>query len=201
VRLLRPDMELITATFREQLNRANLAIVGGELVSFADAVQVGERDWELTGLLRGRKGSAIPASHAAGTRFVLLDGRQELVPAQLFELGRPLTFRATSFGADVPGDPVTVTYTGQSQVERRPAYVTPIRFGGNLLVTWQGVGRLGGGASIGMGAQFAGYRVTLGGFTIDTINTSANIPYTPGTLSVRQLNRITGPGPEVTVAV
>lgn len=201
VRLLRPDMELITATLREQLNRANLAIVGGELVSFADAVQVGERDWELTGLLRGRKGSTIPASHAAGTRFVLLDGRQELVPAQLFELGRPLTFRATSFGADVPGNPVTVTYTGQSQAERQPAYLRAVQSGGDLLVTWQGVGRLGGGASIGMGAQFAGYRVTLGASTIDTMSMSATIPYTPGTLSVRQLNRITGPGPEVTVAV
>lgn len=201
VRLLRPDMELITATVREQLNRLNLAIVGNELVSFADAVQVGERDWELTGLLRGRKGSTIPAIHAAGTRFVLLDGRQELVPAQLFELGRPLTFRATSFGADVQAAPVTVTYTGQSQVERQPAYLRAVQSGGDLLVTWQGVGRLGGGASVGMGAQFAGYRVTLGASTIDTMSMSATIPYTPGTLSVRQLNRITGPGPEVTVAV
>ena len=52
-----------------------------------------------------------------------------------------------------------------------------------------------------MGAQFAGYRVTLGASTIDTMSMSATIPYTPGTLSVRQLNRITGPGPEVTVAV
>lgn len=201
VELLREDMELLPATMTEMLNRANLAIVGDELINFSEADQVGSTTWELRGLLRGRKGSGA-VSHAAGERFVLLDSfGVTFVPAELFELGRALTFRVTSFGAEPGPDSTTITLVGRSQIERQPAYLHTRRDGSNLVVSWQGVGRLGGGASVGMGAYFTGYRVTLGANTVDTIARTVTIPYAAGTLSVRQLNSITGPGPATTVTV
>lgn len=201
VELLREDMELTMATMTEMLNRANLAIIGDELINFSEADQVGPTTWELRGLLRGRKGSGAVA-HSAGERFVLLnDFGVTFIPAELFELGRDLTFRVTSFGAEPGPDSTTITLIGRSQIERQPAYLHTRRDGANLIVTWQGVGRLGGGSSVGMGAYFTGYRITLGATTVDTTTRSVTIPYSAGTLSVRQINQITGPGPAVTVTV
>ncbi len=200
VELLREDMELLPATMTEMMNRANLAIIGNELINFSGAVQTGPKTWELSGLLRGRKGSAA-VSHTAGERFVLLDSLSlAFVEAELFELNRDLTFRVVSFG--LTDGPVTnVTFLGRSQIERQPAYIRTRRDGSNIIVSWQGVGRLGGGSSVAMGAYFTGFRVSLGATTVDTTARTVTIPYTAGTLSVRQLNSITGPGPAATVSV
>lgn len=201
VELMREDMELTPATFPEMLNRANLAIIGDELINFSDAEQVGATTWELSGLLRGRKGSSAVA-HSAGERFVLLRLIDlDYVETELFELGRPLTFRVTSYGLEPGADSQTLTLLGRSQIERQPAYLRTRRDGGSLVVTWQGVGRVGGGASVGMGQYFSGFRVQLGSSVVETENMTATIPYTPGLLSVRQLNSITGPGPAITVSV
>lgn len=201
VELLRDDMELIPATMTEMMNRSNLAIVGDEMINFSDAEQVGPKTWELRGLLRGRKGTGA-ISHSAGSRFVLLDSFSvTFVPAELFELGRSLTFRATSFGLEPGASSTTVTLLGRSQIERQPAYIRTQRTGGDIVVEWQGVGRLGGGSSVGMGAYFNGYRVTLGAHTVDTMDRTVTIPYAAGVLSVRQLNQITGAGPAATVTV
>lgn len=201
VELLREDMELQTATMTEMLNRANLAIVGNELINFSEADQVGPKTWELRGLLRGRKGS-LAIAHSVAERFVLLDRfSATFVEAELFELGRQLTFRATSFGLTPGPDSTTIPLLGRSQIERQPAYLHTRRDGANIVVSWQGVGRLGGGASVGMGAYFTGFRVTLGSTTVDTMAREVTIPYTAGVLSVRQLNQITGPGPVITVNV
>lgn len=201
VELLREDMELVSATMTDMMNRANLAIIGDELINFSEADQVGPTTWELRGLLRGRKGTAA-VSHSAGERFVLLNNIDvTFVPAELFELGRELTFRVTSFGAEPGADSETITFLGRSQIERQPAYLRTRRDGSNIIVSWQGVGRLGGGASVGMGAYFTGYRVTLGATTVDTTARTVTIPYTAGTLSVRQINQITGLGPAATVSV
>ena len=200
VTLLRPDMELIPATMTEMMNRANLAIVGNELINFSTVEQIGDREWRIGGLLRGRKGSDISA-HGAGERFVFLD-RLDLafVEAELYELNRPLTFRVTSFGLS-DGPVTTVTFVGETQQERQPAYLKAHRDGSSLVVSWQGVGRLGGGQGVGMGRYFTGYRVTLGGSTYDTTARSLSIPYTAGALSVQQNNSITGLGPAITVNV
>lgn len=200
--LARDDMELIEATQAEMQNRVNLAIIGDELINFSTVDQTGPRTYVLGGLLRGRKGSAIPASHAVLERFILLDNSDIVfVPAALYQLGRTLTFRATSIGADAPSDSLTMALVGNSQRERQPAYLHAVRSGADLIVTWQGVGRLGGGATIGMGAFFTGYRVTLGGNTYNTTERTLTIPYAAGTLSVRQVNSITGVGPVLSLTV
>lgn len=198
VKLLRKDMELIPATMTEMLNRTNLAIVGNELINFSTVEQIGDTEWLLGGLLRGRKGSAAVA-HVTGERFVFLD-RLDLafVEAELYELNRPLTFRVTSYGL-ADGPVVTVTFTGVSQQERAPAYLKVVRDGGNAVVSWQGVGRLGGGAGVGMGRYFTGFRLTLGANSYDTTDMTMTIPYVAGTLSVRQKNSITGLGPAISV--
>lgn len=203
VRLLRTDTALSDATLAGMMSRQNLCIVGNELVNFGDADEVSPGVWDLSYFLRGRKGSAV-ASHAAGTRFVMLDiGALAYVSTDLFLLGRNLTFRVTSLGAEVESSVFTVPFIGRTQIERQPAYLRAVRTGGNIIITWQGVGRLGGGAAVGMGAQFDGFRVTVNGTPQATTARTLTVTDPGGavTISVQQINRITGLGPSLAVIV
>ena len=202
VRLVLDDV-LEPATFAEVLSRKNLALIGNELINFMDAEQVAEREWLLTGFLRGRKGTPI-AAHPAGTRFVLMDRQLVFfIEADVFDLGQPITFRATTAGTAVAVTQ-TVTFTGQSQIERQPAYLAAVRAGGNISITWQGVGRLGGSGAVGMGAFFTGYQVTVNG-TAQPVQPAESLTITdPGgavTIQVRQINQLTGAGPAATVTL
>ncbi len=202
VQMLRPDMLLESATLAGMMNRQNLAIVGDELINFGDADEVEPGVWALSNLLRGRKGSPI-AAHKAGTRFVIMDRAQLwFIDAELFSLGRALTFRATTFGGTT-SQAVTATFTGRSQTERAPAYLQARRSNGSLIVTWQGVGRLGGGTRVNMGQHFGGYRVTIGGTAQTTQNQSFIMaePAANTLVQVQQINTLTGVGPAVQVTV
>src|SRR5690606_32342273 len=156
------------------LNRRNRAIIGDEIVNFADVDEVTPGVWDVGYWLRGRLGTDAVA-HAIGERFILLDTAM-FIPAELSWLGRDLTFRATTFGRPVDeATIITVPFAGQSQVERRPAYLQARRDGTNAVISWQGVGRLGAGANVAMGAYFQGYRVTLtDGTTTQTHDTANN---------------------------
>lgn len=197
VRLYMSDMELTPCTLADMMNRQNRAAIGGEVIQFADAQDLGGNVWEIGYLLRGRLGSDIPAEHAVGTRFVLLT-RNTLtaidVSTQL--LGRPIKQRVTSAGGDV-SVVYTVDYQGISQRELPVGYLEAERVGGNLVITWQGAGRLGGSAQVTHSPQFAGYRVSVN--SVETVTQNQALTVTdPGgavTIAVTQLNTITGPGP------
>lgn len=208
IQIKTPNELLENTTLAGMMNRQNLALIGDEIVNFADADEVTPGTWELSHWLRGRKGTATEA-HAAGERFVLLDTAM-FIPAELAWLGRDLTFRATTLGRPIDeATVVTVTFTGQSQVERRPAYLQARRDGTNAVISWQGVGRLGGGAHVAMGAYFSGYVVTLtDGMTTQTHDTANNTLTAslsafsgPVTVRVQQRNQITGLGPHIEVTI
>lgn len=196
------DDELESASLADMMNRANLAIVGNELLNLGAVEEVEPQVWEVSSWLRGRKGSEVTA-HPAGERFVLMQ-RQFLffIDAELFELGRELTFRVTSFGSD-QSHVETATFTGQSQTERQPGYLRATRSGGNLTITWQGAGRLGGSTQVGMGQHFDGYQVTIGGTVHKTQNQYFIIaePAANTLVQVQQLNKLTGAGPAAEVTV
>lgn len=203
VRLLREDSQLFESTLAGMQNRSNLALIGNELVNFAGADEIEPGLWELSYFLRGRKGSSS-VTHPAGTRFVMLTlASLAYISTDLFMLGRDLTFRVTSLGADRESQVFTTPFIGRSQIERQSAYLRARRVGGQLIIDWQGVGRLGGGSRIGMGAFFDGYRVTINGAAQTTAVSSltATDPGGAVTISVNQINRITGNGPSITVTV
>lgn len=201
VQMLRTDMGLEDTTEVGMLNRANLAIVGDELINFATTDEVTPGVWDLSLLLRGRKGSEVPASHPIGTRFVMMDrSRLAFVDAELFHLGRELTFRVTTFRSST-STTVTATYLGRSQLERAPAYLTVRREGVSMVIEWRGVGRLGGGSRVAMGAQFQYFEVSINGAIYYTSGQIVGVAYEPGLVTVRQINRLTGPGPAVSITV
>jgi hypothetical protein len=74
VALLDPAAELGNATMRQLVQGANKALLGDELIQFADAAPLGAGQWRLSGLLRGRGGTENAlGAHTAGEPFVLLD--------------------------------------------------------------------------------------------------------------------------------
>lgn len=193
-------------------NGDNLCIVGNELIQFANINEVSQGIYTLSYLLRGRIASA-PVAHIAGERFVMLN-RNDLnfIDTQLNYLGRTLTLRATSIGGD-PDTDITVisfVFTGQSQVEKPVAYLRGHRDATNLILAWQGVGKLGGGASSAMGAFFVNYDIVLtAGSITQTFDQTAQSLTTPFaafgtsavTVKVTARNSLTGLGPSVSIVV
>ena len=210
VRVDTPNAELEDTDLTGLLNHANLAIIGDEIIQFAEVDETSPGEWDLSHLLRGRRGTAV-ASHAAGERFVLLElGAVPFVPAQLADIGRTLTFRATSFGTTPDNGTVTsITFAARSQIERAPAYLQARRDGDDLVLTWQGVGRLGAGATVAHGVHVAGYRVTVtDGVNSDVVDTTAQQLVhdvagwsAPITVTLEQVNDITGAGPDIEITI
>lgn len=211
VRIDTPHAELLAATLAEMQNRKNLALVGDEIIAFGDVDEYSPGVWDLSFFLRGRKGTATQ-THTAGTRFVLLERNFfGIIPASLVDIGRTFTFRATSFGTSPDdGTLFTMTYTGRSQIERAPEYLAARRDGTDAVVTWQGVGRLGGSAQVAHGARFTGYRVTYDdGVNPEIVVDTTNETHTQGvaalsspiTIQVQQLNDLTGAGPAAEVSL
>jgi hypothetical protein len=77
VELVSTDFVLSGASADDLANGANRALVGGEVVQFAEASPIVGAQWRLRGLLRGRGGTepGARAGQPAGAPFVLLDDR------------------------------------------------------------------------------------------------------------------------------
>lgn len=79
IELVDPAMVLANATPRQLVLGANKALVGNEIIQFGKAEPMGNGQWRLTQLIRGRGGTEhAMGSHGANETFVLLDS--PLVP-------------------------------------------------------------------------------------------------------------------------
>ena len=99
VALVNPAMSLESVDEARLLGGANRAMIGAEMIQFGRAEPLAPGLWRLSHLLRGRMGTAVPAAHAAGTAFVLLDD-----PALLL-LPDAMAARAESGGATLQWTP------------------------------------------------------------------------------------------------
>lgn len=69
-------------------------VEGWELIQFETAELVGAELWELSGLLRGQRGS-VSAAAEAGARVLLLDGSDALATVSPEEIGAELAWRTS----------------------------------------------------------------------------------------------------------
>lgn len=167
VDLIDPAMELNSATPHQLAFGANLALIGEEIVQFANAVPLGGSAWRLSGFLRGRGGTeAAIAGHAAGQAFVLLDGKAAaLDPAAL---GTDPERQVVAIGRG-EGDPVSAPVLLGGITLRPLAPVHPRRRmleDGTLRLEWTRRARGGwqwqDGVDVPLVEQTEGYLVTLG---------------------------------------
>lgn len=182
VSLVDPAMQLVSANMRQLAEGANLALVGGEILQFAQATSLGSGNWRLEGLLRGRGGteSAIGA-HVAGEPFVLLDSRAvALDPAVL---GSDASRQVIAIGRG-DADPVTAPVLLSGITLRPPAPVHPRRAvltDGSWRLSWTRRARGGwlwqDGVDVPLVEQGEAYIVTLGPIDAPTALWTLDAPH------------------------
>lgn len=176
-----------------------------ELMQFRDAEEIGDKTYRLSHLMRGRKGTEA-VSHPAGSKFVFLDTTVLRLPAQSAWIGTDLYHRAVSNGlspesAEIHDD----LYSGNSQREWPVAHLLLSSMAS--LITAEVIPRHRFGTSMNpvRSVNWIGYRWAVSDGT-NTINRDGTGPVetfdvsgwsSPVTVTVSQLNRITGPGPSV----
>ncbi|WP_298289718.1 phage tail protein [Novosphingobium sp.] len=70
------DLTLGNATWAQLMQGANRALLGSEIIQFSRAERIAGRQWQLSGLLRGRGGTENAVSdHTVGEPFALIDDR------------------------------------------------------------------------------------------------------------------------------
>lgn len=155
VELRHAAMILESATADEVLAGANAAFVGpqnghgGELIGFTTATAMGAGLYELSGLLRGRRGTEFAAgSHGAGELFVLLEqGALQRSEFGLGDVGEERAYKAVSLlTSEADADAVLFTNTG---VGMRPYAPVDLEITGDtgmdLDLSWTRRSRIGEG--------------------------------------------------------
>jgi hypothetical protein len=210
------NKDLYAATYEELLAGKNSAVVGDEILQFQNVTDLGGGQWLLDTLLRGRLATA-PASHAIGSRFVLLTS-PTLVPADVALLDQTFNLRAVSYGT-VPSaaTPTSFSYTGESQREWSPVNLDANQSGSDWVVTWQHRKRLGNAVTPIDSQNFeSAWRIyfTKGATTVSKETTTETYTYTSADqvadfgsaqgswdeVKVVALNRLTGEGHPATGA-
>ncbi|MFM6828853.1 MAG: phage tail protein [Novosphingobium sp.] len=103
VELWSSDFSLNSVTWAQLTQGANVAVLGPEIIQFANAEFVSGRTWRISGLLRGRGGSedAI-ASHTPGESFSVIDGGLVTVDSSLIADSTTARIVALGLGDAVP---------------------------------------------------------------------------------------------------
>lgn len=207
VRMRHPD-EFETLSYEEWLSEMGaLAIVRGdgtaEIVQPRYAVNDTAQDWTFTHHQRGRLATST-AAHSAGARVVQLD-RAIFLPLPSSALGKTLEFRATALGGSSEAATVVQIDWSPAHIQREfpVAYLSLTRGGGTIAGSWIERRRLGTDVFPIRSLNWQGFRVTLtDGSVTETFDTTdasfsrSDAAFSgPVTVTVQQLNLITGPGP------
>ena len=133
------------STDAEVLDGANILVCEGEIIQFVSAVDLGNNTYELTRLLRGRRGTEHIAwdDHASGASLAFLPagGVPQRFRAALSEVGSTKqlnAFDAGKAGATYSNTPHTsVDLEGNCRKPWSPGAVDPLRSGDDVISTWE----------------------------------------------------------------
>lgn len=176
-----------------------------EVMQYRDAEQDSAGDFVLTTLLRGRLNS-VASSHSTGARFVLLDAVKS-VDAVTAWIDETLTHRYVSNGQSPDGVPTfDDLYTAKSQTEWPVANIILERSGDTISGRIVPRHRFGTEDRPVRSVNWIGYLIELQD-SLDQIHTFEQTSDTftyeatgwsfPVTVTVSQINRYTGAGPEL----
>ncbi len=129
------------------LNGANIALLGDEIIQFAQAILLENNVYRLSILLRGRLGTEYAiSSHAEGDRFVLLDSRLVRSSGAANLIGLTRRYKPVTVGGTLDvTDSIEFTYQGRAFLPYAPVHVSAQRDGsGNIEISWIRRTRIGG---------------------------------------------------------
>ncbi len=131
------------------LNGANAAVVGGEIIQFRNAALVAPATYELSGLLRGRRGTEhLSGAHAADETFLLLRGSDLIrIAGRQDRIGAPSQVKAVTLGLHAEDQPAQGFVNGAAGL--RPFSIAHPRgrreANGDWQIGWTRRTRRGGG--------------------------------------------------------
>ena len=142
---VRGAQDLVAEAIEDLARGANRALVGREIVQFADARPLSPGYWELRGLLRGRGATEGEASqgHGTGADFVLLDDRLVTVDDAVAAAATADGFAAIGLADQ---EPVTAALDNAMTSVRPPCPVHPrtiVAADGSRSLQWTGRARGG----------------------------------------------------------
>lgn len=137
VALAGEDLALTGATMRQLAMGTNRALLGEEIIQFAEATPLGGGRWTLSGLWRGRGGTeAAVGGHVAGEAFLLLDGTGLLIDPVSLRSTPPVALAAIGLADSEP----VVAPIGLRGIGSKP--LTPVHgrvratSGGGVSLAW-----------------------------------------------------------------
>lgn len=188
VRLIGNDLLLGNATMRQLALGANRALLGNEIIQFAEAERLAGGDWRLSGLWRGRGGTegAID-SHQSGESFALLDGTGSFLAGDTIGIGPDSVIAAIGLADAAP----VIGPIRLRGIARRP--LSPVHgqwsraMDGTPLLTWTRRARGGwawtDGLDLPLGEQSETYEITFGNNASTLQGWTSAVPqlaFTPG---------------------
>lgn len=155
-------------------NHTNWCLIGEEVIGFGNATLIATNTYELTHLLRGRRGTNTLMSHVNDEAFILLD-------SAIIELPYPVDFKEKIYylkfvtaSSDI--SKATAYQAQPSQKSRRPWTVMNVaseKIGNDFSLTWTGRNQFNGEMTdSGTVAQPNGF----GGFVVSIIENAGGSP-------------------------
>ncbi len=139
--------ELQSVSEETLLNGENAAMIGDEVIQFANAQMLGQGKYCLSRLLRGRLGTNwAMAAHNVGERFVLLGGELGSINISPANIGQTKPYKAVSFGQSLGEvQPVNVMFNAVGLRPYAPVHISLSgALGANMQFDWVRCDRLYG---------------------------------------------------------
>jgi hypothetical protein len=178
------DGSLLSVSDVALYNGANVCVLGTEVLAFGVATLVAPHTYELTRLLRGRRGTEDQTgAHGDGETFVLLEVSVHSVAMTLSDRNISRPYKAVTAGQFIAdATPVTFTPTAENLNPWTIANPVATHSGSDWMFSWYMRSRFSGewtsGQGIGFDVDFRGFRVDI--FTNGTYATVVRSTLTDG---------------------
>ena len=145
----------------------NMAIVGNEIIQFRDAVAVATDTYEISGIVRGARGTEqYTVDHDPYDFFLLVDSAMHLHAMAISEVGQTAYYRAHTNLTDISdGFEQSITFQANSHRPLSPAHVTLTLSGSDWIIAWHRRTRIGGalvdGRDVALGETTEAYEVDI----------------------------------------
>jgi len=133
------------------LNGANVAMLGKEMIQYRDVTDLGDNQFQISHLLRGRLGTEpFMNSHVIGDRFVKLDADSvRRASEEISDLNVQRYWKIVGSGRPETGAPVIpFINVGVSQKPFQVCHLGATRAADDLIITWTRRSRIGIGRII-----------------------------------------------------
>jgi hypothetical protein len=131
---------LSSASALDVLNWNNVGVLGNEVIQWQTATPISANVYQLSGLLRGRRGTEdMTGTHQVGESFIVLSSQGLYrAPLTATDIGQTSYYKGVPSGGNFDDAPPTpLTFQGRSMKCLSPAQVTGARDGsGNLTISW-----------------------------------------------------------------